>query len=141
MSNNPIYQLDLAALRGYDERKVSRFPTPDVVIAFPPRWNTMLETMSVTIASAEYASSGVPFTVVPCDWLTPNPAPHFRFITTVNGHVTGDITVQGIPVEYADYAPILLRDGFEWVGVNLGSQRVSIERVVPPVGEDVPEGE
>lgn len=135
MSNNPIYQLDLAALRGYNRALAEHFPTPDVTLRDTPYWSRISETLMVTAINDNACA------IVPCDWLTPNPAPHFRFLTTVNGHVTVDITVQSIPVEYADYAPILLREGFEWVGVNLGSQRVSIERVVPPVGEDVPEGE
>lgn len=134
MTDNPIYQLDVGCLRGFNPLLATHFPTPDV-IAKSLRWHPLLETLVVSI---EHVEPSRYFAVVPCDWLTPNPAPHFRFITTAaNGNPISDETVQGIPVEYADYAPILLRDGFEWVGINLGSQRVSIERVFPPVGEGV----
>lgn len=132
MTDNPIYQLDLAYLRGYNRLLAERFPTPDVTLIGAPYWSFISGALMVGI---ENTACGC---VVPCECLTPNPAPHFRFIvTSASGERLTDETVQGIPVQYAVYAPILLAEGFQWVGVNLGSQRVSIECVIPPVGEEV----
>lgn len=133
MPENTIYQLDLAALRGYNRALAERFPESGVTLRDTPYWSRTSETLMVTVENDDALA------IVPCDWLTPNPSPTFRFIVTAaNGNPISDETVQGIPIEYADYAPILLREGFEWVGINYGSQRVSIERVnvVPPVGEN-----
>lgn len=128
-----IYQIDLAALRGYNKFLADQFALPEVNLAGVPYWSPLCETLMIAIVSVIGNGSAL----VPCDWILPNPAPTFRFIVTAaNGTPISDDTVQGIPREYANYAPILLREGFEWVGINYGSQRVSIERVsVPPLGE------
>ncbi len=125
-----MYTLDLVVFHAWNTNPhLTSFNHEYVRLGMvPPYWSEPDRCMCVNVRSPQVYIASVR---VPCAFLTPNPAPMLRYITSdsADSAAFSQIDTQEIPIEFVFLASVITQPDFKFMGWSAGTVRVTIERI------------